>query len=286
MIVIKFAGGLGNQMFQYAFYKKMESLGKKPLADLSFYNEEENKERPFLLESVFKIKLKRAKEKDIKKLRDNRLFFRRIRKFFNILWKKTDVWQKNFNFNRKYFLLKEGYWQSEKFFEGVEKELMKDFEFRKIDQKNNSILKKLEKKNQNLVSLHIRRGDYYSDKDSNKLLGNIANKEYYLKAIKIMQERIKNPFFVIFSDNIEYTKKEFNFLKSKKFISINSGEKAYQDIFLMSNCHYNIIANSSFSWWGAYLNKNPKKIIICPKKWFNKRRLDSKDIVPDNWTRI
>lgn len=255
----------------------MESLGKKPLADLSFYNEEENKERPFLLERVFKIKLKRANEKDIKKLRDNRLFFRRIRKFFNILWKKTDVWQKNFNFNRKYFLLKEGYyegyWQSEKFFEGVEKEVAKDFEFKKIDKKNKEILKNLKGKNQNLVSLHIRRGDYYSDKDSNKLLGNIANKEYYLKAIKIMQKRIKNPFFVIFSDDIEYAKKEFNFLKSKEFISINSGEKAYQDIFLMNNCKHNIIANSSFSWWGAYLNKNPKKNNYLPKKMVQQEKI-------------
>ena len=166
-----------------------------------------------------------------------------------------------------------GYFQSEKYFKKYEseiKELFKpdDFEKKYLEEKYNEIL------NLNTVSLHIRRGNYVEKKyyHENQTL------DYYNKAISILG---KENHYLIFSDDISWCKENFNFLKNKTFIE---GNLDYQDLYLMSMCKDNIIANSSFSWWGAWMN-NKNNRVIAPSKWFGPglRHNNTKDLYCDNW---
>jgi hypothetical protein len=109
--------------------------------------------------------------------------------------------------------------------------------------------------------------------------------DYYHEAIKIMKEKIKNPYFFIFSDDIPWVKENLK-IDGDAFFITGKKIKDHEEMFLMSRCKHNIIANSSFSWWGAWLNNNPEKIVIAPKRWFNNEKINTSDLVPDNWLRI
>lgn len=287
MIIVNFFGGLGNQMFQYALFKKFQSLGLEVKADITHY-EFNNEHNGFELEKVFHLKIERANLNEIKSLKDNSIFLRKYRRFFHIFWKKTDIEQISFDFDGSIFYLKDaylnGYWQSEKFFKDISPELRKDFSFKNIDKNNKLILNKIIKSNS--VSIHIRRGDYVTNPNFNKFHGGICNISYYLKAIELIKRKVKKPVFFIFSDDLDWVKKNLPLLENTIFVDINKGKNSYKDLFLMSKCKHNILANSSFSWWAAWLNSNSDKIIVCPDKWFNSRRLDSKDIVPESWIRL
>ena len=131
------------------------------------------------------------------------------------------------------------------------------------------------------MSVHIRRGDYLQDEN----LGGVCNNSYYLESVKILQTKLKNPFFYFFSDDPDWVKKTFN-LDRMKVIDWNTGINSYLDMFLMTKCKHNVIANSSFSWWGAYLNNYKNKIVIAPKVWFNDNLHKDNDIVPKKWLKI
>ena len=287
MIIITFSGGLGNQMFQYALFKKFQSLGREVKADISFYDKY-NSHNGFEMDKIFLLNVPRATKKNINELKDTSNFLRKYRRFFRVFWKSTDIEQIGSDFNDSIFSVKNaylnGYWQSEKFFKDIESDIRKDFTFRNIDFKNKTILKKI--LGNNSISVHIRRGDYETHAQTKKLLGGICTPDYYNHAIRLICSKIKNPLFFIFSDDLTWTKKNLTLPDNAVFVDINLGENSYKDLFLMSNCKHNILANSSFSWWAAWLNTNPKKIIICPNKWSNSRRLDSKDRIPTNWIRL
>jgi len=287
MIIVAFMGGLGNQMFQYALFKKFQLLGKDVKGDISFYDKN-NAHNGFEIERVFNLKIPRASQEEINRLKDTSNFLRKYRRFFRIFWKSTDIEQINFDFCESILLLDNaylnGYWQSEKYFKDISKQVRKDFTFRNTDLTDKKILKKI--KNTNSISIHIRRGDYESDPNTKKLLGGICTIDYYNQAINLIQSRINKPVFFIFSDDLNWAKENLRLSSKHFFIDINRGENSYKDMFLMSYCKHNIIANSSFSWWGAWLNKNQNKLVIAPAKWSNNKRLDSKDIVPESWIRI
>jgi hypothetical protein len=287
MIIISFSGGLGNQMFQYTLFKKFQSLGREVKADSTFYDENQA-HNGFEIEKIFGLKLPRATKEEINRLKDTSSFLRKYRRFFRIFWKSTDVEQITFDFDGSIFSRENaylnGYWQSEKFFKDIKSEIKRDFTFRNIDNKNKKMSKKI--LSTNSISLHIRRGDYENSASTKKLHGGICTLDYYNRAIKLMADRVNNPTFFIFSDDLDWAKENLKLPSKAFFVGINRGKNSYKDMFLMSHCKHNILANSSFSWWGAWLNANPKKIVICPSRWYNNKRLDSKDIVPESWTRI
>jgi len=159
----------------------------------------------------------------------------------------------------------DGYWQSEKYFKNIRKILLRDFTLKK-ESKNFLKYKKLIIKT-NSVSVHIRHGDYIKRPVTRKYH---LNPDYYRQAIEIIKQKVKKPHFYLFSDD--------------PIISNFSGLNNNEELILMSFCKHNIIANSSFSWWGAWLNTNPKKIVIAPKKWF--RAKTDPEIVPQSWTKI
>jgi hypothetical protein len=133
----------------------------------------------------------------------------------------------------------------------------------------------------NSVSIHVRRGDYLQLINERLL---VCDSHYYERAIDEIARRIENPCFFIFSDDIEWCKIQFSYLPEKTFIDWNRNFNSYKDMHLMSLCKYNIIANSSFSWWAAWLNNYPQKIVIAPRLWFNDRQ--DLSYVPPSWIKV
>jgi Glycosyl transferase family 11 len=174
----------------------------------------------------------------------------------------------------------DGYWQSEKYFIDCSKLIRKDFTFKnELDSYNLKLKSKIDKTNS--VSIHIRRGDYVNNLNTNATHG-LCSIDYYIKAVNYITERIESPYFFVFSDDIEWAKKNIMLNFPCQFISHNIGSKSYLDMQLMSLCKHNVIANSSFSWWGAWLNSNDNKIVIAPRKWFAVNT-DICDLIPSNW---
>lgn len=228
-----------------------------------------------------------------------------LKRIFNIKDQTTwNILYKNF-FLRKYFLLTHkafygknfifqpeatsqnhkfyyGTWQSEMYFKDISKEIIETFQFNKdlISTYTLSILEKM--KNHVTVGLHVRRGDYLN-KAFIDGFGKCCNLQYYQNAIQIITTQVKNPLFLIFSDDILWCKENIK-VKQCLYIDKNIGENSWQDMYLMSKCSHNIIANSTFSWWGAWLNTNKNKLVIAPKHWWS--TIENDDVVPKDWIRI
>lgn len=139
-------------------------------------------------------------------------------------------------------------------------------------------------KNNNSISIHIRRGDYLNNINS-KVFENLSNTDYFPKAIEYMSNRIQNPLYIVFSNEIDFCKNIFKDLNNIIFIDFNIGSDSWQDMALMSLCKHNIISNSTFSWWAAVLNENKKKIIVAPKSWY-KTENSNINFLPTNWVII
>lgn len=282
-------GGLGNQMFQYAFYLAMKEHSPNTDYDCSIVNYN-NDHNGFELENIFNIKAKQSKLTLLIVKILKRYTFLQKHKFISLLNIKliTDsvpsiynsiFLKKNKTF-RTYYL---GYWQTEKYFEEIEDKVRNTFTFdkTKLSDKSNSIVSEIQSNTS--VSIHIRRGDYLFDKNIN-LYGNICTNEYYNKAIKLIQDKYPQCHFYVFSDDCEWAKENLHINGESTYINFNKGKNSWQDMYLMSLCKHNIIANSSFSWWGAWLNSNPSKTVICPSKFINSN--SKSDIIPENWLTI
>ena len=285
MRVVKMKGGLGNQMFQYAFYKSLKLKNEKVFFNLEHYRS--TKEHNGLeIEKIFNIKLK-TDTKIEWLLKKNWLtnLIRSIMKKIKIMkiYSIPDiVYDEKILKSPEKIVVYSGYWQSEKYFKEIENEIRKVFSFPELDGKNKEIEKKIV--NEESIAIHVRRGDYIN----HPTLGGLVTSEYYTKAMEYMERCIQNPKYYIFSDEIEWCKKELD-LEGREvvFINHNKGEESYKDIQLMSLCKHNIIPNSSFSWWGAWLNRNPKKVVIAPKRWFTKESgYRYTDIVPESWIKL
>ena len=200
--------------------------------------------------------------------------------------------EKSLEFNSSYLQIRNnryliGYWQSEKYFINIEsflrKELMIKIEPSAI---NLQILKEIKTNNQS-VSLHIRRGNYVNVESVNKVHGT-TKLNYYYEAIKTIAKICEQPVFYIFSDDINWAKENLKLSYKHVYIDHNSAKKDYEDLRLMSACKHNILANSTFSWWGAWLNVNKEKIIIAPREWFAdpEKNKESESIIPKTWVRL
>ena len=284
MIISQIQGGLGNQMFQYAIGRHLSCIHQtKLILDLSYYDKKRYRE--FLLDN-FRTKI--FKVYQTRKERNRGLFINKIKSLIlsNNLMEIDERNLKNGEFNfsvSNYYYLK-GYWQSQENFIESSELIKKDFRLkssRKI--KNSRWYKKIN--NKNSVSIHVRRGDYVSDEVTNSFHG-IIGLEFYKAAMKLIRKKIDSPVFFIFSDDIEWCQKNFKLRDGLNFV--DEKWEDFYDLKLMSLCSHNIIANSTFSWWAAWLNSNSSKIIICPKKWFNNdlKNNMSNNLIPHNWISI
>ena len=153
----------------------------------------------------------------------------------------------------------------------------------KLNGKNKELLQKIKKSNS--IAIHIRRGDYVTNSIVNKVHGTCGI-DYYNNAVNLMIRKINDPVFFIFSDDIKWTKDNIKTDFPTIYVSHNGPNKGYEDMRLMTQCKHFIIANSSFCWWGAWLSRNKKKIVIAPKRWFKVEGKNSSDIVPEKWIKI
>jgi hypothetical protein len=279
VIVTKINGGLGNQIFQYTIAKSI-SIKNNIIFKLDITAYETYKLHNGYRLNLFNIDEHIATEEEIKCFKGKHNIINKIINNLNLnklIYKEKErtLYDKNI-FTKKDIYL-DGYWQNEKYFINIRDEIIRDF----IPKNNNSIIVENYLKDintTNSVSIHVRRGDYANHPN----IG-ILDISYYQKAVIYMTKYIENPIFYIFSNDIEWCKENFIFIDKKIIIDKTNNE--IEDMILMKNCNHNIIANSSFSWWGAWLNKNDNKIVIAPKKWMAENPNNYK-WVPDNWVEI
>lgn len=273
MVVVQLIGGLGNQLFQYAAAKSLAIEKKKKLCiDVSQFKN--YKLHNYAL-NHFNI-VSNIYEKPNKYLRKIVSFFQK-----RIYYKETDFGYNDglINIVAEHIFL-EGYFQSEKYFFKYEKEIREDFEIiTPLKTITKETIEQIQKVNS--VSIHIRRGDYLSNP-----MHNTDKENYYELAFKTIENLIENPVFFVFSDDMDWVKLNFSTKRETVFVDFNDALTNFEDLKLMSSCKHNIIVNSSFSWWGAWLNQNPDKIVIAPKQWFNDDSIYSDDIIPTSWVKL
>ncbi|MBE7706910.1 MAG: alpha-1,2-fucosyltransferase [Cyanobacteria bacterium SIG30] len=280
MIIMKYNGGLGNQIFQYLAGKTLaEKLNCELFFDMSFFKG--RKTRKYEM-NIFGIE-----ENPCKDIRP--LLYWKLRKILKMPKKflGLNIYnEESFSYEEKFEKIEnntfvEGFFQSPKYFnENVVNKI--NFEA-KISEKTREIEEKI--KEENSISMHIRLGDYVQKSHYSKIYNHL-DENYYKKAIEIIKEKVKNPVFYVFSDDIRGASKILSNIQNVIYINHNIENDSWQDMYLMSKCKHNIIANSSFSYFGAYLNKNPEKTVIAPKKWFQDPNKTTDDVYPDNWIKI
>jgi hypothetical protein len=177
-----------------------------------------------------------------------------------------------------------GYWQSENYFKSQEAQIRNDFRFRFPLTGKNEYWEQLINST-NAISLHVRRTDMINNPDIVKTHGS-CGLDYYLEAANRISDGLEQPVFFIFSDDPEWCKENLHLSWPVHYIDNNQGDLAYIDMQLMSMCKHHVIANSSFSWWGAWLNTSNSKRVIAPKRWFADNTKDTSDLIPSGWIRI
>lgn len=275
-------------MFQYALFLKYISMGvEAKFDDFTEYVGRDNA-RPIEL-SVFDIDYPKATKEEYMDYTDSYrdplrrarrlLFGRKSREYTEVICTFDEEVLKKDN---AYI---SGYFQSEKYFLDIKDEVIKSFSFNENTKKSGMDL--LAQNGVTLdgetVSVHIRRGDYLKFPG---VYGNICTEDYYDRAIKYICEQVSNPRFLIFSNDTAWCEewvKKYPEL-DMRLIKGTDEDTGYIDMYLMSLCKHNIVANSSFSWWGAYLNRNSEKLVIAPKKWLNNH--DETDIYTEEMIRI
>lgn len=289
MKVVNIIGGIGNQMFQYAFALALKQ--KYPDEDVKLDTSHFNGyslHNGFEIERNFGLLLPIASNKELRKLTfytPNYKMSRIIRKLFG--YRKTEFKEPRlFTFWHEAFEIKgncyyEGSWQNEKYFKDYSNEVRKAFSFKQpLGEKNDKLLNHIN--HSESVSIHVRRGDYLSD----STYQGICDLPYYKNAIAYINENVGHPHFFIFSNDAKWCKEYIAPLCGDyTIIDWNDGIKSWADMQLMSLCKHNIIAHSSFSWWAAWLNSNKNKIVVSPKGWFNRKDItDSPQL--ENWVLI
>lgn len=278
MVIVNITGQLGNQMFQYAIGRKNQILGHHVKYDLSDYVEHPN----YWALDRFGISLPKATYKEILRLKDeyssipdriHRKLFERHPRVVSEINRKEYFYDTEVFAHRNVYV--DGYWQSEKYFLDIEDIIRKDFTFPISDNSQNMELI-TELKGCTSISIHVRRGDY---------LGGfpVMGMEYYTPAMQHFRERYKDVRFYIFSNDLDWCRTNI-IGEDVSYVDWNTGRDSIFDMYLMSQCKHNIIANSSFSWWGAWLNQNVGQEVIAPKLWFYDTK--TPEVYCDEWIKM
>ena len=288
IVTCRVYGGLGNQLFCYAAARALSvrNGAKLKIDNISgFINDVEYK-RTYRLDN-FNIPCEKTNTPYSRyKLKILKLLSR----YFKI-GKNRYIQQVNIDYDPNIIQLKvnndlyiEGYWQSERYFQAFQDLIREDFSFRTpMSPQNQKTYDKIS--SCEAISLHIRRGDYISDQNTFNTHG-VCSMDYYEKALEFIYRQCNNPVLFVFSDDMAWVKENFNFDKQSYFIENNCGDDSYNDMRLMSSCKHHILANSSFSWWGAWLNSSAEKVVVTPRCWFASDRFDTRDLIPAEWIKL
>lgn len=283
MIIVRIMAGLGNQMFQYALIKALEKAGKDVYAD-TFWFDKFCGHNGLELEKIFPISLKKIRKSDANRLgyADYTFWQRLCQKYFPKATYINQGIEDSIVFQPQIFDMDDvylsGYWQSEKFFSNISNEICDLYGFLKTSKSSQFDEQIISSES---VSVHIRRGDYVN----NSVHGNVCSTNYYTRAIEYVIDKLNHPKFFVFSDDISWCRENLH-LRGAIYVDENQGSNSYLDMRLMSMCKHNIIANSSFSWWGAYLNSYRSKTVVAPDRWFSIGGCDTGDLIPESWVKL
>ena len=275
IIKVNFIGGLGNQLFQYAFCRSLMKINDILIFDITNYKKDYLKRECSIINMNIKGKINHSNL--LRKLLTPGTkinFFINVLGLFKFIKETSFFLQKNIKTKDKNFILIQGYWQSEFYFSSFRKELI--LELKPISIPTLPYFMQY----LNTVAIHVRRKDYLNDSRYGFL-----GEEYYKKAIDRIKQHVSNPTFIFFSDDLEWCKKVFN-QNSTYFCDLEDWSLDYLQLHLISRCSHQIIANSSFSWWGAWLNENESKIVIRPAKPFHDKTLFYENYYPNSWIKI
>ena len=288
---MRMMGGLGNQLFQYALGRFLAEKNQTFLyIDLSYYRT--NSKHPFLLDKFY------CSYQEIK--RDQLVFLPENERWYKMVkWAQKIIPVRHRNiisdFSAKYRpaiktatppVYLEGYWQSPKYFEKIKTLVREECRVKDPPQGENADLLARIRENHNPVCLHVRRGDFVNDEEIHEKHG-ICSMDYYQRAIEIIRREVEEPTFFVFSDDKQFVQDQFGNDEHFVIVKGNKVDEAHEDLRLMYHCNHFIIANSTFSWWGAWLSSNKNKTVIAPEDWFkNKRKFTISDLIPDSWKLI
>ena len=293
MIIVKIHAGIGNQMFQYATGLRLARYRKTQLKlDITSFSQMAEIDTPrhydldqyqisspiagptdlarvlpidFQATLLFRLKRRLDFDKRLRPLGEH------SKAFYDIVLRARD---------NTYLI---GWWQNERYFSDIRPTLLRELTPKKLSPYTKNILSQI--KNSQAISLHVRRGDYITNKYANKEHG-VAPLAYYKAAAEKLKKKTREPRFFVFSDDSAWCRKNLNLGTDTVFVE-GRGRGASEDIYLIQHCRHNITANSSFSWWGAWLNENADKIVIAPKHWFQNKQADQEtEIVPESWIRL
>lgn len=285
-------GGLGNQMFQFAAASALASKLDLHLSVCGDMDAVYGQQSQFLLNKVFGVEVDIAGPKDLRSA-IGWLAWPQVRRLFakihlQRLAQNGVVFEPHFKYWSSFGELirvdyLHGYWQCPRYFEGYEADIRRAFQFRgELAPADSAVLRMM--RAQPSVAIHIRRGDYTNSKNSQVYVQ--LGRDYYKSAMRLMRDKISDPRFFVFSDDPNWVRQNIIDDDSMVLVDHNNGATSFNDMRLMSLADHNIIANSTFSWWGAWLNANPGKVVIAPKTWFLSSKMDSSDVCPYDWIRL
>lgn len=291
VVIVRLVGGLGNQLFQYSLGRRLSAARKVGLK-LDTSDFERSGDREFRLQH-FAIEAQIATPIDVQRFQRPKSalwrFLDRLREGCKPYYRRRTVWQRGDGYDerilrvpRSVYLV--GYWQSEKYFTAIRETLLDDL----------TVVTKPAPENIDLaariggcqsVSLHVRRGDYVTHPGVRSVL-NTCSEQYYLSAVRVLGSTVSSPTFFVFSDDIAWAKDHLKLDYPTTFVAHNGPERDYEDFRLMAHCRHHIIANSTFSWWAAWLSSHPDKIVVAPQQWFRDPTRSSQDLIPSDWMRL
>lgn len=296
MIVVRLNGGLGNQFFQYAagYAVALRNQQSLMLDITGFLSHDPNLKQSYRSLDILDFQIQFSESISGSQLmgikyprgifsRVSNFIQKRIFKRYYVDW-HPDVLTKN---GQVYL---DGYYQSELYFSSIRDKISKQFQLKKTFLNEVKNIVEMIRASNNSISMHIRRGDYITNPRANKI-HNICTKNYFYSSLDYLTSRLDDFKIFVFSDDIDWVKAEMTLPESTVYVSDLlqiSGERlrSSQEIYLMSLCQHNIISNSSFSWWGAYLNEFNGKIVIAPSVWSKSKVISHKNILPAEWIQI
>lgn len=298
MILVRLMGGLGNQMFQYAAARRLAWKHRTTVKlDLSFLEgcQAGNTTRKFELHHLC-IDAERASDEDVARMTGGgesllEATCSRIAGVVGLPRRRQGIRysERHFHFDPALLELPdgcylEGYWQSERYFADIGDIVRREFAVKSpLSGKNGALAALMQ--TDNSVFIHIRRGDYVASPSINAFHGTCPI-GYYRDAVAKMEASVADPSYFVFSDDPEWVKDNLRLSRPMTVVEHNGVDAGYEDLRLMGFCRHSIIANSSLSWWGAWLSMAPDKIVIAPRRWFNDPAVNTEDLYLAGWLRL
>lgn len=295
MIYTRLISGLGNQLFQYAIGRQVSLLNKAPLKlDISFFASQSL--RSYKLD-VYNTKAELATQVEVETLLERyssqslsakvlRRLDSHLPKRYRRLFRESEWWiyePELFQTTSPVYL--DGYWQHYKYFENLDPLIRDELTLKNSYPTGAQAIRQAIERDKGAVAVHVRRGDYITDTNANAFMGVIPI-SYYQQAMAYITARVPNVHFYFFSDEPAWVRQHLLSGSNMSVVEVENGTD-YLDLDLMSKCAHNIIANSSFSWWGAFLNRNPDKLIVAPRQWVVPNEVNQKiELVPPSWVKL